>query len=203
MVFELVRGYFQLASGLGELTRARATELAQGLLSLPAVATGGQVAVQAGALAEELLAAAAINRQNLRTLVHGEVDAAVTRLGLVPAEKLEESQAETARLRAELGKLRSASPAKKAAARTRVPRTAAAAKTTTARTGAAKSTSATRAAAKPRAARSAAAKPTAPAKPAKAAAKTAKKTAKTTAKATTTGPPAVTTGAAPRQTAGT
>jgi hypothetical protein len=113
MVFEVVRGYVQLASGLGELTRARATEVAQGLLSLPAagVATGGQVAVQVGALAEELLAAALTNRQNLAVLVRGEVDAAVTRLGLVPAEKLEESQAEAARLRAEVARLRSSSKA--------------------------------------------------------------------------------------------
>jgi hypothetical protein len=113
MVFEVVRGYVQLASGLGELTRARATEVAQGLLSLPAagVATGGQVAVQVGALAEELLAAALTNRQNLAALVRGEVDAAVTRLGLVPAEKLEESQAEAARLRAEVARLRSSSKA--------------------------------------------------------------------------------------------
>ena len=35
MVFEVVRGYVQLASGLSELTRARATEVARGLLSLP------------------------------------------------------------------------------------------------------------------------------------------------------------------------
>ena len=32
MAFESVRGYVQLASGLGELTRARAMDVAQGLL---------------------------------------------------------------------------------------------------------------------------------------------------------------------------
>jgi polyhydroxyalkanoate synthesis regulator phasin len=132
MVFEVVRGYIQLASGLSEVTRARATEVAQGLLSLPAtgVATGGQVAVQVGALAEELLAAAATNRQNLAALVRSEVDAAVTRLGLVSAEKLDESQAEVARLRAEVADLRSASKerttaAKATAAKTAVRKTAA------------------------------------------------------------------------------
>src|SRR6185436_5774531 len=111
MVFEVVRGYVQLASGLGELTRARATEVARGLLSLPAagVATGGQVAVQVGALAEELLAAAATNRQALTALVRSEVDGAVSRLGLVSAEKLDKSQAEAARLRREVAQLRSAS----------------------------------------------------------------------------------------------
>jgi polyhydroxyalkanoate synthesis regulator phasin len=109
MSFESCRGYAQLASGLGELTRARATEAAQGLLSLPGVgATTGKLTVQVSALAEELLAAAAANREHLTTLVRHEVEAAVTRLGLVAAEKLEESRAEVARLRAEVAALRSA-----------------------------------------------------------------------------------------------
>lgn len=112
MTFESVRGYIQLVSGMGELTRARAMEAAQGLLSLPAVGIAtGKLAGQAGALAEELLAAATTNREHLTTLVRTEVDAAVTRLGLVPAEKLTESRAETARLRAEVANLRTASAA--------------------------------------------------------------------------------------------
>lgn len=110
MSFESFRGYVQLASGLGELTRARAMEAAQGLMSMPGVSVAtGKFAVQVGALAEELLAAATTNREHLTTLVRGEVDAAVTRLGLVPAERLEEARAEAARLRAEVTALRSAS----------------------------------------------------------------------------------------------
>lgn len=114
MGFESVKGYVQLASGLTEglteLTRSRASEAAHGLLSLPAagIATGSKVAVHAGALAEELLVAAT-SHGNLTALVRSEVDAAVTHLGLVPAEKLEESRAEAARLRAELARLRAAS----------------------------------------------------------------------------------------------
>ncbi|NMM22884.1 MAG: hypothetical protein HHJ11_05210 [Phycicoccus sp.] len=122
MSFESFRGYVQLASGLGELTRARAMEAAQGLMSMSGVSVAtGKFAVQVGALAEELLAAATTNREHLTTLVRGEVDAAVTRLGLVPAEKLEEARAEADRLRAEVAALRSASerssagPVKKAA----------------------------------------------------------------------------------------
>ena len=108
MSFESFRGYVQLASGLGELTRARATEAAQSLLSLSGVgATTGKLTVQVSALAEELLAAATANREHLTTLVRNEVEAAVTRLGLVAAEKLEESRAEVARLRAEVAALRS------------------------------------------------------------------------------------------------
>ena len=109
MSFESFRGYVQLASGLGELSRARATEAAQVLLSLPGVgATTGKLTAQVSALAEELLAVAAANREHLTTLVRHEVEAAVTRLGLVAAEKLEESRAEVARLRAEVAALRTA-----------------------------------------------------------------------------------------------
>ena len=127
MVFESVRGYVQLASGLSELTRARATEAAHGLLSLQGtgIETGGKLAVQVSALAEELLVAATTNRHNLTALVRSEVDAAVNRLGLVSTEKLAESQAEAARLRAELEALRSASSRATAAKKTAPKKTAA------------------------------------------------------------------------------
>jgi len=127
MGFESVRAYLQLASGLSDLTRARAMEAAQGLLTLPvsSMATGTKVASQASALADELLAATVANRANLTALVRSEVDAAISRLGLVPVQRLEDAQAETAKLRKEVATLRSASskadtaksPAKKAAAK--------------------------------------------------------------------------------------
>jgi hypothetical protein len=154
MGFESVRGYVQLASGLGELTRARATEAAHGLLTLPGVgiATGKVAAAQVGALAEELLAAATTNRENLTALVRSEVDAAVTRLGLVSAEKLSEARAEAAQLRAEVAELRLATAAKKTAAKktpaaTTVAKKTAAAKTSAKKT-AAKKTAATTSTAK-------------------------------------------------------
>jgi hypothetical protein len=74
------------------------------------MATGTKVAGQASSLADELLAAAAANRSNLTTLVRAEVDAAISRLGLVPVQRLEEAQAEAARLRAEVARLSSATP---------------------------------------------------------------------------------------------
>ena len=112
MGFESIRAYLQLASGLSDLTRARAMEAAQGLLTLPAssVATGTKMASQASALADELLAAATANRSTLTTLVRDEVDVAMTRLGLVPVQKLEEVQAEAERLREEVARLRAVSP---------------------------------------------------------------------------------------------
>ena len=127
MVFESVRGYVQLASGLSELTRARATEAAHGLLSLQGTGleTGSKLAVQVSALAEELLVAATANRHSLTALVRSEVDAAVNRLGLVSAEKLAEAQAEAARLRAEVIALRSGTARASASKKTAAKKTAA------------------------------------------------------------------------------
>ena len=145
MAFESVRAYVQLASGLTDLTRARAMEAAQGLLSLPAtgIATGTKMASQVTVLADELLAAAAANRSNLTSLVRDEVDAAImTRLGLVPAQKLQEEQAESARLQKEVVRLQAASSqaaaakpaARKAASAKPAARKAASAKTVKPRT---------------------------------------------------------------------
>jgi hypothetical protein len=171
MVFESVRGYVQLASGLTELTRARATEAAHGLLSLQGAGmeSSGKLAGQVSALAEELLVAATTNRHNLTALVRSEVDAAVNRLGLVSTDKLAESQAEVAGLRAELAALRSAS--------SRATTTKTAAKKTAAKETAAKKTAAKKTAAKKTAAKKTAAKKTAAKKTA------AKKTATTGAAA--------------------
>jgi hypothetical protein len=89
-------------------------EAAQGLLTLPAagMATGTKMASQAGVLADELLATAAANRSSLRTLVRSEVEVAISRLGLVPVQQLEEAQAEAARLRDEVARLRASSKAR-------------------------------------------------------------------------------------------
>ncbi len=173
MVFESVRGYVQLASGLSELTRARATEAARGLLSLQGtgIETGGKLAVQVSALAEELLVAATANRHSLTALVRSEVDAAVNRLGLVPAEKLAEAQAEVARLRAEVIGMRSGTSTATASKKS-------AAKKTVAKKSAAKKSAARSAAKKVTAKKVTAKKATARTTPAKTAA---------TAKATATG----------------
>ena len=79
MAFESVRSYIQLASGLGEMTRARAMEAAQGLLSLPGADEVTRRAVQASTLADQLLEAARANRANLLALVQHEVESALKR----------------------------------------------------------------------------------------------------------------------------
>jgi septal ring factor EnvC (AmiA/AmiB activator) len=105
-------------------------EAAQGLLTLPAagIATGTKMASQAVDLADEVLAVAMANRLSLTALVRSEVEVAISALGLVPVQKLEEVQAEAARLRAENAQLRSASSraaAPKAAAKKAAPRSTA------------------------------------------------------------------------------
>ena len=174
MGFESIRAYLQFASGLSDLTRARAMEAAQGLLTLPAssVATGTKMASQASALADELLAAATANRSTLTTLVRDEVDVAMTRLGLVPVQKLEEVQAEAERLREEVARLRAVSPA------------AVAPQGTVKKAGAPKSTA--KKAAAPRSTAKKAAAPRGTAKKAAASKSTAKKAAAKAATAPTT-----------------
>ena len=77
MAFESVRSYVQLASGLGEMTKAKAMDAAQGLLALPGADEVTRRAVQASTLADQLLDAARANRANLLTLIQGEVESAL------------------------------------------------------------------------------------------------------------------------------
>ena len=83
MAMDGLRGYLLLASGLAEMSRAKATEAASALLSLSSGLTGGRseqhVQVQVQDLAEELLAAAAANRRSLIALVRSEVERAMAR----------------------------------------------------------------------------------------------------------------------------
>lgn len=109
MAGDQVKALLQLASGVGDLTRARAQDIARGLLELPGGESAGRVTGQVAALADELLATATANRENLLALVRAEVETAVGRLGLASAsqdqqlrEELERLQLENASLRAKL-----------------------------------------------------------------------------------------------------
>jgi len=107
MARDILRGYLQLASGIGELTRARAVEAAGGLLDHYSVGTGaGKVSDRVTALADELMAASSMNRNHIRELVRREVDAAVSRLGLVSATEGEQARAQVTRLQAQVAQLR-------------------------------------------------------------------------------------------------
>ena len=107
MAFESVRSYVQLASGLGEMTKARALEAAQGLLALPGADEVTRRAVQASTLADQLLEAAKANRDNLVALVQSEVEAALKRADVARLADVEAARTSLAALTKELADLRS------------------------------------------------------------------------------------------------
>jgi hypothetical protein len=116
MVYNALRGYLQLASGLTEVTKQRATEAARALSSQlgiqgeDALAGAGVAAgiatAQVQAMAEELLASARSNRRLLTELVRAEVDRGVSRLGLVEAHQLEYFRAALSQLEEQVAVLR-------------------------------------------------------------------------------------------------
>ncbi len=106
MAFESVRGYVQLASGLGELTMAKAMEAAQGLLALPGADEVTRKVVQASTLAEELLDVAKSNRANLVALVQGEVETALKRADVARVADLEAARTALAGVSRELFELK-------------------------------------------------------------------------------------------------
>jgi polyhydroxyalkanoate synthesis regulator phasin len=77
MVKDALRGYVALASGVTEVTAARARSAAHVL-----VEQGGSTAGQVTALAEDLIATSRRNREGLILIVRHEVEATLRRLGL-------------------------------------------------------------------------------------------------------------------------
>lgn len=106
MAFEYVRGYVQLASGLGELTKARATEAAQGLLSLPGAGEVGRRAMQVTEFADQLLEAARANRESLLALIRSEVESALGRSDVVRLADFDRARTALAALTREVDDLR-------------------------------------------------------------------------------------------------
>jgi len=84
MVKDALRGYLSLASGLTEITAARARAAARSLVE-QGEATAGQVS----AVAEDLLATSRRNRESLSLLVRHEVEQAVRRLGVGASSDVE------------------------------------------------------------------------------------------------------------------
>ena len=106
MAFESVRSYIQLASGLGEMTRARAMGAAQGLLSLPGADEVTRRAVRASTLADQLLEAAKANRTNLLALVQHEVESALKRADVARVADVRAAQLTVSALAKEIADLR-------------------------------------------------------------------------------------------------
>ena len=101
-----MRGYLQGASGLTDLPRKRAQELAASLIAAGSTGPTGAVASQVSTLAEDLINVAKANRDAIREMIRGEVEVAVARLGLVPASELAAAQRKIARLEATVAELK-------------------------------------------------------------------------------------------------
>jgi len=140
MGIDSVRAALQVVTGAGELTRTKALEAAGSLLAIPVVgptaARATQAAGQVSTLADELIAAAAANREMVRDLVRQEMESQLQRLGLGTASELGSLRDEIDRLRVDVARLqaagtdaasgaRSTAPAKKAAKRAPAKKTAA------------------------------------------------------------------------------
>ncbi|MSV42980.1 MAG: polyhydroxyalkanoate synthesis protein PhaF [Actinobacteria bacterium] len=121
VMLDALRGYVQLASGLTEVTLARAREAATSLLiqgldltkvaDVPgkdsAVDAAKVAAGQVQGLADELLESSKQNRELLVGLVRTEVDRAAGRLGFVREEELAAVRRHVSRLETQLAEIRS------------------------------------------------------------------------------------------------
>jgi hypothetical protein len=122
-VLDALRGYVQLATGLTEVTVAKAREAASALVSqgldldlgskvpgMPgkdsAKSAATAAASQVQELADDLLETSKQNRELLTGIVRTEVDRAAGRLGFVREEELAAVRRHVSRLETSLGELR-------------------------------------------------------------------------------------------------
>lgn len=153
MGIDSIRAALQLVTGAGELTRTKALEVAGGLLNLPGVgptaARATAAAGQVSSLADELVAAAAANREMVRELVAQELAAQLQKIGVATVADADSLRDEVDRLTVKVAAMEARMPA---AADGPAPRTAAkkaaARPTATAPGAAAKKTAAKRTAKK-------------------------------------------------------
>ncbi|MEP6462360.1 MAG: hypothetical protein ABJC62_02865 [Frankiaceae bacterium] len=103
MVMDALRGYLQLAGGMTEMSRQRATAMAKAMLASPE-ATRDQVS----SLANDLLETSKANREAVSALVKYEVDRGLGRLGFATAEELAQLSGRVRSLESEVRELRQA-----------------------------------------------------------------------------------------------
>jgi len=108
-----LRGYLQLATGLSEVTAAKAKEAAMALVShgLSLTTRAPDVVGQVQELADDLVTTSKSNREALTGLVRAEVDRAVGRMGFVREDELAALRRHVERLEAQVQQLRSAEAA--------------------------------------------------------------------------------------------
>ncbi|MFI6824191.1 phasin family protein [Micromonospora sp. NPDC050187] len=98
------RAYLELAMGLTEAPRKKAQDAVRRL-----VGSGGATAAQLQALAEELVATSAANRESLTKLVRFEVDRTLGAVGLATADEVAELTRRVHELERQLREARAAS----------------------------------------------------------------------------------------------
>ncbi|MGB2969915.1 MAG: hypothetical protein WBB77_08240 [Candidatus Nanopelagicales bacterium] len=106
-MIDALKSYLQLASGMAEVSAAKAKETAAMIVSQgPSAAssmTPDQLSAQLQAVAEDLLEQSKTNREILVGLVKTEVDRAVGRMGFVREEELAAVRRHVQRLEAQVG----------------------------------------------------------------------------------------------------
>lgn len=108
-MFEDLRGYLQMASGLTEVTAAKAKEIAMALVTqgLNMSAKAPDVVGQVQELADDLVSTSKENREMLLGLIRSEVDRAVGRMGFVREDELAALRRHVQRLEQQLLDLKS------------------------------------------------------------------------------------------------
>lgn len=116
-MFEDLRGYLQLATGLSEVTAAKAKEAAMALVAhgLSFTTKAPDVVGQVQELADDLMTTSRSNREALTGLIRAEVDRAVGRMGFVREDELAALRRHVQRLEEQVHRL-SATPGAAAAA---------------------------------------------------------------------------------------
>ncbi len=104
-----IRGYLQMASGLTEVTAAKAREIAMALVGqgMNLGTKAPDVVGQVQELADDLMATSKGNRDLLTNMIRSEVDKAVGRMGFVREDELAALRRHVQRLENELGDMRS------------------------------------------------------------------------------------------------
>jgi len=104
-----IRGYLQMASGLTEVTAAKAREIAMALVGqgMSLGTKAPDVVGQVQELADDLVATSKGNRDLLTNMIRSEVDKAVGRMGFVREDELAALRGHVQRLENELGDMRS------------------------------------------------------------------------------------------------
>ena len=103
-----IRGYLQMASGLTEITSAKAREIAMALVGqgMNLGTKAPDVVGQVQELADDLVATSKGNRDLLTGMIRTEVDKAVGRMGFVREDELAALRRHVQRLESEIGDLR-------------------------------------------------------------------------------------------------